>query len=133
MIPDCRPRWSVLSVVLTSLLVASCSGDAVARISPDSPPPETAQPTLAISADLFNGSVSFLDLDALVAPDGTRDGALVERVQLTPPDQQGPLTVAVTAVVKWILRSDRRSPTPGSPGHTTPTAQSDHQIASWAS
>ncbi|HCE02777.1 MAG TPA: hypothetical protein DEQ98_06000, partial [Acidobacteria bacterium] len=94
---ECRTRWSVHPVVLASLLIASCSGDAETPASVDPPSDETAPTTLAISADLFNGSVSFLDLDALVASDGTRDDALVERVQLAPPDQQGPLTVAVTA------------------------------------
>ena len=41
--------------------------------------------------------MSFLDLDALVAPDGNRESALVERVQLTPVGHQGPLTMAITA------------------------------------
>lgn len=94
---ECGTRWSVHPVVLASLLIASCSGDAETPASVDPPSDETAPTTLAISADLFNGSVSFLDLDALVASDGTRDDALVERVQLAPPNQQGPLTVAVTA------------------------------------
>ena len=93
----CRTRWSVHPVILASLLIASCSGDAETPASVDPPSAETVPTTLAISADLFNGSVSFLDLDALVASDGTRDDALIERVQLAPPDQQGPLTVAVTA------------------------------------
>ena len=70
---ECRTRWSVHPVVLASLLIASCSGDAETPASVDPPSDETAPTTLAISADLFNGSVSFLDLDALVASDGTRD------------------------------------------------------------
>ncbi len=92
-----RTRWSMLPAVLASLLIASCSGDAEPPASVESPSAETAPTTLAISADLFNGSVSFFDLDALVASDGTRDSALVERLQLAPADQQGPLTMAITA------------------------------------
>ena len=41
--------------------------------------------------------MSFLDLDALVAPGGTFDAALIEQVDLAPRGQLGPLTVALTA------------------------------------
>ncbi|MEE2638831.1 MAG: hypothetical protein VYE68_16535 [Acidobacteriota bacterium] len=44
-----------------------------------------AEPTtVAVSADWFNDSVSFLDADTLVATDGTRDSALVETINLSP-------------------------------------------------
>ena len=97
-IPDGRPPWSVLSVVLTSLLVASCSGDAVAPISPNLPLPETALPTLAISADLFtvspDGPYAFVGAEVsreLLIVDLV-DGTVLRRAWL---DELGPTTLDV--------------------------------------
>lgn len=84
-------------VVLASLLMAGCTEGPATPVLTDPVPAESPAQTLAISSDFLNGSVSFLGLDVLVAPGGTRASALVERVQLAPVDQQGPLTVAVTA------------------------------------
>jgi DNA-binding beta-propeller fold protein YncE len=84
-----RRTWCV---PLLAFLAIGCAAEEPAPAA--EPAPST---TLAISADLFNGSVSLLDLDALVASDGSRDAALIEQVPLAPPGQQGPLTLAITA------------------------------------
>ena len=44
---ECGTRWSVHPVVLASLLIASCSGDAETPASVDPPSDETAPTTLA--------------------------------------------------------------------------------------
>ena len=51
---------------------------------------------MAISADWLNGTLSVVDLDALAAPGGTLEAALVRRVELAPPGDQGPLTLSIT-------------------------------------
>ena len=92
-------RHVALPTLLITMLAAGCASEESALTSTPVAAPATAQapsPTMAISADLFNGSVSFLDLDILVAPDGTRDAALIEQLDLMPPGEQGPLTVALT-------------------------------------
>ncbi len=92
-------RHVALPTLLITMLAAGCASEESALTSTPVAAPATAQapsPTMAISADLFNGSVSFLDLDILVAPDGTRDAALIEQLDLVPPGEQGPLTVALT-------------------------------------
>ena len=59
------------------------------------PAPRAPPPTLAVSADWLNGSLSFVDLDALLGPGGTPEEALISRVELAS-DGQGPLSVAIT-------------------------------------
>ena len=95
-IPTASPLTPHALAVLSMLLAAGCATEEPAPTATPAPPP-AAEPTLAISADLFNGSVSFLDLDTLVAPGGTLDAALLEQVDLAPRGQHGPLTIALTA------------------------------------
>ena len=52
--------------------------------------------SMAISADWLNGTLSVVDLDALAAPGGTLEAALVRRIELALPGEQGPLTLSIT-------------------------------------
>ncbi len=54
-------------------------------------------PPVALSADWLNGSVTWLDLDQLVAPNGTLEKVLIDRLDLSPEGQQGPLYIVSTA------------------------------------
>lgn len=77
------------------MLCALLGASLVGGCAPEEPAP--ALPTVAVSADWLNGSVTFLDADQLVAAGGTREAALIERVMLAAPGEHGPLTVATTA------------------------------------
>ena len=83
------------------MLCALLGASLVAGCAPEEPAPAAALapalPTVAVSADWLNGSVTFLDADQLVAAGGTREAALIERVMLAAPGEHGPLTVATTA------------------------------------
>ena len=85
------------AVLLLALLAANCATEEPASAPSPSPSPAPAPTTVAISADLFNGSVSVLDFDRLVGPDGSYEAALLERVTVSGPGDIGPLTMAVTA------------------------------------
>ncbi len=91
------PRQALGVALLGTCLVTGCASDEPVPASIPAEPVPASPVTVAISADLFNGSVSFLDFDALVAADGTRAAALIEQMDLAPVGQHGPLTVAVTA------------------------------------
>ena len=84
---DGSTRHPMLCALLGASLVGGCA--------PEEPAP--ALPTVAVSADWLNDSVTFLDADQLVAAGGTREAALTERVMLAAPGEHGPLTVATTA------------------------------------
>ena len=99
-------RTTLLTLVPV-VLVAACASE-------EQPPSQTPAPvsapapTVAISADWMNGSVSFLDRDTLLAPDGTLEEALIERLDLATHGEQGPLNVVTTAdgTRAVILRSN---------------------------
>lgn len=86
------------AALVSLMLLAGCAGEPPPEPSSTATPEPAPRPTtVALSADLFNGSVSLLDLDRLIASDGTYEGALLDQVALAAPGEIGPLTAAVTA------------------------------------
>ncbi len=83
-------------LTLSVVLLTACTSEEQAP-SVDSAPPPPPAPMLAVSADWLNGSVSLLDRDVLLAPGATFDDALIARMDVGVPGEQGPLTVATTA------------------------------------
>ena len=79
-----RLAWPAL------LLTVACASEA-----PGPAPVQEPAPRVAISADWLNNTVSFLDANTLLAPGGTLEGALIERLDLSPYGQ-APLSLAVT-------------------------------------
>ena len=77
-------RPAILLACLGLPLAAGCLAEA----------PDPAA-RLAISADWLNDSLSFLDADALVAPGGNLDSALIEHIDLAPYGQ-APLSLDLT-------------------------------------
>lgn len=88
-------RITLLTLVPVVLLMA-CAAEERAP-GPDPAPSPAPAPTVAVSADWLNGSISFVDRDVLLAPSGTFEEALIERLDIGARGEQGPLTVAITA------------------------------------
>ena len=62
-------RASLLSLLLVLSAIGCATDESTAPASSNELTPTT--PTVALSADWLNGSVTWLDLDQLVAPNGT--------------------------------------------------------------
>ena len=88
-------RASLLSLLLVLSAIGCATDESTAPASSNELTPTT--PTVALSADWLNGSVTWLDLDQLVAPNGTLEKALIDRLDLSPEGQQGPLYIVPTA------------------------------------
>ncbi len=88
-------RMARMTPLLCMVMFMACAAEEPPP-SPDPAPVELPAASVAISADWQNGSLSFLDADALLAPGGTFEDALIERMPLAAPGEQGPLTVVTT-------------------------------------
>ena len=91
-----RPQCGSLLGLLIVLAISNCALDestAPASSTALTPTP----PTVALSADWLNGSVTWLDLGQLITPGGTLDRALITKVNITTEGQQGPLQLVPTA------------------------------------
>ena len=67
-------RGSLLSLLLVLSAIGCATDESTAPASSNELTPTT--PTVALSADWLNGSVTWLDLDQFVAPNGTLEKAL---------------------------------------------------------
>ena len=91
-----RPQCGSLLGLLIVLAISNCALDE--STAPASSTALTSTPpTVALSADWLNGSVTWLDLGQLITPGGTLDGALIAKVNITTEGQQGPLQLVPTA------------------------------------
>ena len=100
-------RMARMTPLLCMCMFMACAAEEPPP-SPDPAPVESPATSVAISADWQNGSLSFLDADALLAPGGTFEDALIERMPLAAPGEQGPLNIVTTAdgTLAIVLRSN---------------------------